>query len=196
MNKKDPSAPNLVTIKHISAQLGGVSRQYIHKHLNDLVPLPEVVGYLGNARLYDSKEIEKWLEKLKSAKEENKRTKRLLDNANGYFTVPEISKHFTWATPHNANYYIKSRKIKAVDSDLLVRKNKTQYKIADFEKYVATSIPSGYATVQDLVKETKFTEAKVYGLLRLSGVSPLPQRWFGRKLYKRSEVLDFFKKYR
>lgn len=193
--RKSDGLRKLTTTKLICKDLG-VSRQYLHKDLNDLIPMPDPVGKLGTAPVYDVAEIKEWLEKLKTAREENSRTKRLIDNANGYFTKSELAEKFGYPVGGNMTYYIRSKDLDPVDPSLLLRSTKVQYRIADLEAHIAYEKPKGYVTAQDLAEETKLAQPKIYGLIRLSGVSPLPQTLSGRKLYKRSEVLDFIKKHR
>lgn len=191
--KRKTNLKKLTNIKNIVTELG-VSRQYISKDLNDLVPLPDPVGSLSGAVVYDADEIEKWLEKIKTARKDEARSRRLLDNANGYFTQSELAEKF--GVGGNITYYIRSKNLDPVDPSLLIRSTKVQYRIADLEAHIAYEKPKGYVTAKDLAEETKLAQQKIYGLIRLSGVSPLPQRVSGKKLYKRSEILDFIKKHR
>ena len=190
-NSKD--LRKLTNIKNVIAELG-VSRQYVYGDLNDRVPLPEPIGTLSGATIYDATEIEKWLDKLKTARKDEARSKRLLDNANGYFTQPELAKAIGLSS--NISYYVRSKGLKPVDPSLLARKTKTQYKLSDLKAHYVTEIPEGCVTARDLAKETKLGLSRVYYLLSASGVSPLPQKLSGKNLFKRSEVIDIFDKHR
>lgn len=91
----------------------GVTRQYIHKELNDLLELPKPVGAEGKANVYNKTDMDKWLNSLEKTRKREAEIRRRSDVSNDWLTYSELSEELGKSIP-TLRKAIKENKVKSV----------------------------------------------------------------------------------
>jgi len=102
----------LVKLSYAVKKLG-VTRQYIHKELNDLLELPQPVGTEGRANIYNKQDLDKWINSLEKQRKRDAEIRRREDISNGRLTYSELSGEFGKSIP-TIRKAIRDNKVKPI----------------------------------------------------------------------------------